>query len=189
MQTTLSPSGRRRLPEHQSAFSTAEILGRIWGNIDFKNERIRVTGQLERGRTEAGGWLAPHRVEYAKTDAGSRTVELIPADLFLALKEHRLASRYSDDGDFVFATSSGTSMDHRNVAKPGLDESRERAGLNQAGIPSLRFNDLRHTHASANIAAGVDMLYLSRQLGHAQPSITLDVYADLFEGSHLSQSA
>jgi integrase len=164
-----------------SGLRQSEILGLVWGSIDFKSECIRVTGQLERGRMEAGVWLPAQRVEYAKTDAGSRTVELIPSDIFLALKEHRLASRYSVDGDFVFATSRGTPMDHRNVAQRGLDKPKEEAGLDGPGKPSLRFHDLRHTYASANIAAGVDVVYLSRQLGHAQPSITLDIYADLFE--------
>jgi integrase len=40
---------------------------------------------------------------------------------------------------------------------------------------------LRHTHASSLIAAGVDVLTISRRLGHASPSITLDVYGHLFK--------
>jgi integrase len=42
------------------------------------------------------------------------------------------------------------------------------------------FHSLRHTHASQLIAAGVDVITISRRLGHGSPSITLGVYGHLF---------
>ena len=48
------------------------------------------------------------------------------------------------------------------------------------GIPSVKFHCLRHTHASALIAAGLDVVKVSKRLGHASPTITLNVYAHLF---------
>jgi len=48
-------------------------------------------------------------------------------------------------------------------------------------VPKLGFHDLRHTFASHLIRAGVDPVRASRQLGHARPSITLDMYAHEFE--------
>ena len=48
-------------------------------------------------------------------------------------------------------------------------------------MPKLGFHDLRHTFASHLIRAGVDPVRASRQLGHARPSITLDIYAHEFE--------
>ena len=68
-----------------------------------------------------------------------------------------------------------------DVSSRGLAKAKERAKLDAAGKPPLRFHDLRHTYASANIAAGVDVVSLSKQLGHTDPSVTLDIYADLFE--------
>ena len=68
----------------------AEVLGLVWSNIDFKAGSIRVDGQLERARVEDGIKVSPHRVEYAKSEAGSRTVTLIDADLFKALRKHLL---------------------------------------------------------------------------------------------------
>ena len=68
-----------------------------------------------------------------------------------------------------------------DVSSRGLAKAKERAKLDAAGKPPLRFNDLGHTYASANIAAGVDVVSLSKQLGHTDPSVTLDIYADLFE--------
>jgi integrase len=48
-------------------------------------------------------------------------------------------------------------------------------------VPKLGFHDLRHTFASHLIGAGSDAVRASRQLGHARPSITLDIYAHEFD--------
>ena len=47
-------------------------------------------------------------------------------------------------------------------------------------LPKVTLHGWRHTHASALIASGMDVLTISRRLGHASPSITLDVYSHLF---------
>jgi integrase len=51
------------------------------------------------------------------------------------------------------------------------------------GIPRVTFHALRHTHASALIAAGLDVVTISRRLGHANPTVTLNTYAHLFSKS------
>jgi integrase len=48
------------------------------------------------------------------------------------------------------------------------------------GLPRVGLHSLRHAHASALIAAGVDVLTISRRLGHATPAFTLVVYGHLF---------
>jgi integrase len=47
-------------------------------------------------------------------------------------------------------------------------------------LPKVMFHALRHTHASALIAAGIDIVTISKRLGHGSPAITLGVYAHLF---------
>ena len=54
-----------------------------------------------------------------------------------------------------------------------------RASLKAANLPKIRFHDLRHTAASLMLNNGVYVLVASQRLGHAQPSITLDVYGHL----------
>ena len=49
------------------------------------------------------------------------------------------------------------------------------------GLPGVSVHCLRHTHASMLIDAGIDLVRISKQLGHADPSITLRVYAHLFQ--------
>ena len=50
-------------------------------------------------------------------------------------------------------------------------------------MPDITFHALRHTHASQLIASGMDVLTVSRRLGHGAPSITLNVYGHLFKSS------
>lgn len=50
-------------------------------------------------------------------------------------------------------------------------------------LPRVSFHGLRHTHASMLIAAGVDILTISRRLGHSKPSVTLDTYGHLIKGA------
>lgn len=78
--------------------------------------------------------------------------------------------------DLVFPSPRGhvlrTSYFRRHVFDPAVTAS---------GIPRVTPHDLRHTAASLAIAAGATVLAVQRMLGHARASMTLDVYADLFE--------
>jgi integrase len=90
------------------------------------------------------------------------------------LREHKLASPFSRDDDFVFCTARGTPHGYRNIERRGLDAAAEKAGLDD-----LHFHDLRHTFASMMIELGADIVFLSNQLGHANPAITLGIYSHL----------
>jgi integrase len=50
------------------------------------------------------------------------------------------------------------------------------------GMPAVTLHSLRHTHASMLINAGLDILTISRRLGHSSPTITLNVYGHLIHG-------
>jgi integrase len=56
-----------------------------------------------------------------------------------------------------------------------------RPALKAAGLPCIRFHDLRHTYASLLIAQGENIKYIQNQLGHSSPTITLNVYAHLIK--------
>ena len=116
--------------------------------------------------------------------AGRRDIAL-SGQLERYLREHLRATAESSHlprpDAYVFATSSGTPFNRNNVAKRGLDNAADAAGLNGDDVLKLGFHDLRHIFASHLIRAGVDPVRASRQLGHARPSITLDIYAHEFE--------
>jgi integrase len=54
--------------------------------------------------------------------------------------------------------------------------------LEVAGLPDIRFRDLRYTAASLMLNHGIPVIIVSRRLGHAKPSITLDIYGHLIPG-------
>jgi hypothetical protein len=100
------------------------------------------------------------------------------------LAAHKQASPFAAPGDWVFATSRGTPYGHRNAARRVLTRAADAAQLNGDGWPPLRFHDLRHTFASHLIVdLGLDVAQVSRILGHARITITLDVYTHLFDGA------
>jgi integrase len=109
-----------------------------------------------------------------------RDVDVMPA-LARILREHELRLGHSLPTDFVFVSTTGGALNGQNVARRGLEVAMERAGLDGDGRPRLRFHDLRHCFASLLIAEGLDGVYVSRQLGHANPAITFSVYAKLFD--------
>lgn len=83
--------------------------------------------------------------------------------------------------DLVFASALGAGLDRRNVSRRGLERAIASAGLVDPQRPTRRFHDLRHTFASLLIAQGTNVVFVSQQLGHASPEITLRVYAHLFD--------
>ncbi|MBA2643147.1 MAG: site-specific integrase [Actinobacteria bacterium] len=155
-----------------------ELLGLAWQDVDLGDGVIHVRKQLDRD----GQRVAP------KTPQAMRDVVLMPA-LGRLIREHRLASRHSRPRDLVFASALGTGLDRRNVSRRGLERAVERAGLGDPSRPTLRFHDLRHTFASLLVAQGMNVVFVSRQLGHASPDITLRVYAHLFDSAEHSRRA
>jgi len=150
-----------------------ELLGLTWGDVDLAGGSIRVSKALDR----QGQRVDP------KTLQAVREVVLMPA-LTQLLREHKLASPFSRPIDFVFASATGSPLYWRNVARRGLG-----AALEAARLEHVRWHDLRHTFASLLIAQGANVVYVSRQLGHASPDITLRVYAHLFDRAEHAQRA
>ena len=154
----------------------SELLGLVWDDVDFAAGVIHVRAQLSRAHRGA-----PARRVAPKTPASVRDVPLV-AQLARLLSAHRQRSRFARGADWVFATARGTPYGHRNVSRRCLGRAAQLAGLNDDGWPPLRFHDLRHTFASHLIIdLGLDPAQVSRILGHARITITLDIYTHLFE--------
>ncbi|MGH8306612.1 MAG: site-specific integrase, partial [Steroidobacteraceae bacterium] len=81
--------------------------------------------------------------------------------------------------DLVFPNLDGQPMSHTNLLQRGFYPALKRAGLRR-----IRFHDLRHTYASLMISNGEDIVRVSRLMGHANASITLNVYSHLMPREH-----
>jgi integrase len=78
---------------------------------------------------------------------------------------------------FVFSTIEGGPLSPDNLSR---DWRRVCASKK---LPRVSFHSLRHSHASMLIASGVDILAVSRRLGHSKASITLDTYGHMYRGA------
>jgi integrase len=151
-----------------------ELLAVRWQDVDLDAAVLRVEQAVE--ETSRGGII----LRPPKTRHGRRTVTLAPATVAV-LREHwkrqqetRLAlglGKAPADG-FVFANWDGS------IRSPHWLTQAWRKAMAAAGLKA-RFHSLRHTHVSTLIAAGLDVLTISRRLGHGTAALTLNVYSHL----------
>jgi len=149
-----------------------ELLGLRWRDVDLDGRSVRVTGSLQ---YIPGRGL---RVSSPKTARSRRNV-LISEVAAAALFEHqrrqeleRAESTGWEDNDLVFPNRRGRPIYATNL----LDRSFSQL-LQRAGVPRVRFHDLRHTAATLLLGQGVHPKVVSEMLGHTNTSITLDLYS------------
>ncbi len=106
-----------------------------------------------------------------------REIDLGPY-MMTALKEWKLACPKNDLG-LVFPSQTGDPMEPTRMVRKYFYPALEAAGLRQ-----IRFHDLRHTKVSLMIEQGENIKYIQKQLGHANPTVTLNVYAHLMNPSN-----
>jgi integrase len=102
----------------------------------------------------------------------------LPTFLLKELKVWRLACPHSPY-DLIFPNLDGQPMSHSNLMQRGFFPALQRAGISR-----IRFHDLRHTFASLMISNGEDILRVSRLMGHATASFTLNVYSHMILQEH-----
>lgn len=162
---------KRNAARYTVAFSLClrqgEALALRWRDVDLDAGVIHVRHSLSRV-TGAGLQLGP-----TKSEKGKRTIAL-PKPLLAELKAHRKAqtaerlaagSRWVD-GDYVFATQTGTPID------PKDDWRYWRDLLSEAGVPHVRLHAARHTGATMLLALGVPQRVVMEILGHSKSSMT-----------------
>jgi integrase len=150
----------------------AELLGLQWQDINWEKDGDKYRGELQVRRQ----WLRSGKyVNYLKTKSSRRPLPL-PDDLVRYLIAYKLRSEFSKDEDPVFASKTGKPLGHRNVTGRGFEPAAE-----HAGIEGVSFHDMRHAFASRCIARGMDAVRLAKRLGHKDATITLRVYAHLYD--------
>jgi integrase len=148
-----------------------EVLGLQWPDVDLGRARIAVRRSL----VTVGHEVV---VSEPKTAKGRRSVALDPATVagLKAWRKHQAAERLAwgpvwTDSGLVFTREDGRPLHPREVTR-----AFSRYVL-AAGLPVIRLHDLRHTHATLALAAGVHPKVVQERLGHANIAITLDTYS------------
>ena len=136
-----------------------ELLGLKWQDIDWKNGIIKVRRQV--ARVDGQIKEAP-----LKTKNSYRTVTISPQAIEV-LKEQKKKTHDA----YVFPSPNGGPI------SPDSVNNMLKRVLERAGIPKIRFHDLRHTFATIALQNGVDIKTVSGMLGHFSAGFTLDTYA------------
>ena len=155
-----------------TAMRSGELLALRWHDVDWSARRIRVTGTLS--RMQGRWWIGE-----PKTSRGRRSIDLTDPTLAV-LRAHRVRQAEQllaighrvIDGDLVFTDAAGEPLQGNHLAEREL-----RPLLVAAGLPRIRFHDLRHTAATLLLAGGVNAKVVSEMLGHSTVTMTLDTYA------------
>lgn len=161
-----------------------EILALRWRDVDMDSAILRVEHSLE--ETKAG-----LRFKAPKTRHGRRTISLPPSAVEV-LRAHRrqqlelrvaLGQGKPEADALVFCKLDGSPSSPNNLSRDWC------VTVKALGLPRVMFHALRHTHASALIANGLDVVTISRRLGHSSPVITLNAYAHLFQKTDTAAAA
>ncbi|MBN2319316.1 MAG: site-specific integrase [Acidobacteria bacterium] len=145
-----------------------------WIDIDFAKNYIIVRRNIPHHR----------EVQTTKTEASQRKVDMSPElatelrKLRTERKKQALAGGKIFDGEeWVFPSEDGTPIHYTNFLRRVWHKAQD-----QTKVLRRTPHDMRHTWASHMLAAGADLAYVSNQLGHANPSITLRIYSHWVPG-------
>jgi len=139
-----------------------EIFGLRWEHVDFENASIYVNATLTRDKDKNPVLSPPKASRERRVDISRRLSSM--------LQQHKRVQYPL--GPWVFTDINGEPLRKDNFVRTVFHPL-----LTRAGIPRIRFHDLRHTSATLALSSGVNVKIVAEQLGHSSPKMTLDVYA------------
>lgn len=144
-----------------SGVRQGELIGLKWTDIDWINSQVHIQRTFNCGR-----WYRP------KSKASNRRIDIGP-DMLSDLRVWHKECPESEL-NLVFPNLRGNPIDATSMLRLDFHPA-----MKKAKIGRVRFHDLRHTYASLLIDQGENVKYIQRQLGHTNPTVTLNVYAHL----------
>jgi integrase len=145
---------------------SGELYALQWSDVDLDGQSVMVRHTLTELRQ---GWT----LSEPKTAKSKRRITL-PAMAAEALHEHRkrmLAEGHAAS-PWVFCNTLGATLRRSDVRRYHFKPL-----LKLAGLPNIKFHDLRHSHATLGLSAGVHPKVMQERLGHSQISVTMDTYS------------
>ena len=146
-----------------------ELCGLMWSDFDEKKGTLSIRRTLH-GK-EGGGYY----VGDTKTGTGRSIIKLPPSTVQLLTERKRAAI-----SQWIFPNP----IHPEDPVMPNSGYNRMKKLLAEAGLPRMRFHDLRHTFATHALTSGVDAKTLSGILGHTKTSFTLDTYTHVTGDMH-----
>lgn len=153
----------------------SELIGLTWDNVDFIAKKIYVRQTI----TEANGKYFFNPLPKGEKPRGIKITNGL-VNLLQTLKdEHdqrkKALGETFNPHNLVFCNSKG------NIMAPSEISRALKRALKAAGLPDIRFHDIRHSHATILLKANVHPKIVSERLGHSHFNITMDIYSHVTE--------
>jgi integrase len=154
-----------------------EVVGLRWGDVDFSARTVAIRRSVVLIKAKGEG----QRLLLKPPKSGRARVVDLDERTLRALQTHRselagvsLALAHADA--FVFGRLTGDALQPERLSRSFNEHHR--CAVNRYGLvlPDIRLHDLRHTHATLYLTEGIHPKIVNERLGHANVSITLDVY-------------
>ena len=150
-------------------------LGLLWADLDWTKCTLRVSGQIQR----FGGQTVRTTTKTKKSERAlpldDDLLDVLRSHWQNQLEEKRLPDNGWKEHGLIFASERGTPIGARNLVR------HFKAALKRAGLPSIRFHDLRHTAGSLMLSEGAHLTDVAEVLGHSSPVITARIYAHSYD--------
>jgi integrase len=159
-----------------------EILGLKWSDLNGETRRIHIQRQVQRRAGEGLVFCEPK-------SASGRRVIVLGQSIIEKLRSYkntqekdrmRMGNKWQEN-DLIFPSPIGTPLDPSNVVKA------YKRSLEKAGLPKLRFHDLRHTAATLMLQEDINPKIVQERLGHSDISLTLNTYSHVLP--HMQEEA
>ena len=154
-----------------------ELLALRWQDVDLERGTLSVNQTIEQTAERGIAFKEPKTAKSRRLiSLGSLTVETLRRHRASQNEARLLLGNSYVDGGLVFPAPAGS------VWNPRTFSSAFYRLTSHSGVPRMRFHDLRHSHATQLLVAGVHVKVVSERLGHSTAGITLDTYSHVLPG-------
>jgi integrase len=158
-----------------------EILGLRWSDVDLPSGRLSVRRALVSVAYQVN-------LSDVKTATGRRTIDIDPGTVavfeeWLATRTNERRGKRPEADDLIFVKADGNWV-HPDIFSQTFDRNVARLD-----VPVITLHDLRHTHATLLLKAGVPVKVVSERLGHANVAFTMSVYQHVLPGMQAEAAA
>ena len=159
-----------------------EILGLKWSDLDWQTRRTHVQRQVQRRKGEGLVFCEPKSASGRRVIVlGQSTIDKLRQYKKDQQNDRMLAGNKWQEHDLIFPSPIGTPLDPSNIVKA------YKRSLKAAGLPEIRFHDLRHTAATLMLQQGINPKIVQERLGHSDISLTLNTYSHVLP--HMQEEA
>lgn len=161
----------------------SELLALTWNDIDFKNNKIKISKIAKCQQEIAKGKRGKCKVviQTPKTKSSNRTIT-IPENMTKKLKEYKKIQDKKigniNKHNLLFCNPLGEYISGNSVYAE-FKKAIKRINKDKEEIPEITFHGLRHTYATRLFEKGISPKVIQETLGHSNISITLNVYTHI----------